>query len=751
MNAKIYFSNIKITSVYGFPIFLLIFWNFSLSGRTQSSPSGLAFTEHLAPEVVGNTGILRLAFAGGLNNPQWSNADLNDDGYQDLFVFDRTGNRILIFLHEGIPGSIQFRYAPEWAKTFPMLREWALLADYNGDQKPDIFGYTLQGVGVWKNLGLVNGIPAFEKITDAIPTRYGQIPANLFVSLADLPALADVDLDGDLDLLTFNILGGCVEWHKHMGMEWYGRADTLIYQLQTSHWGTFREGNSLNEIFLNDSCSGTGGVPDPGGLRHAGSTMLVHDFTGDGLVDLALGDAGSNNMAVLINGGNLNKAKFTLTEANFPASFQLAQSVQLATFPAAFYVDANGDGTKDLLVSPNDMGVGEDRSSVWFYENVGANQMPDFSLKSQRFLQESMIDLGSGAYPTLAFLSGEFIPDLIVGRDQARNQSARLAWFKPVFSGNGNWQYHLQTEDLAQLSAQNWFHLVPSFADFDQDGDADLVVGERNGQLHYLENVGTSTQPQFILSQSPWAGIQVNADLAPACVDLDLDGKIDLVVGSRNGRLQFFKNHGTSQVPLFQSTPDITNLGGVLTAHPDFGNQGYAIPTFFMHQGRWQLLVGSLGGTFYHYDQLHDAQMQISGLFTLVSDQAGFIKTGIRSSPALYDFNQDGFPELIAGNYAGGLQWFQGRAFDLSNPTIQESEPGLVFPNPGENGFSLSSSLQQNVEKVQAINILGQIFHAERVDTGWSAETWPAGWYILRLTRKNQPDLWIRWVKTEIK
>jgi hypothetical protein len=751
MNAKIYFSNIKITSVYGFPIFLFTFWLSASLGWSQTPMSGLSFSEQLAPSVAGSNGILSLAFSGGLNNPQWSNADLNEDGQQDLVVFDRTGQRWLVFVHEGLSGSTQFRYAPELAIGFPALREWALLIDYNGDQKPDIFGYTLQGVGVWKNLGLIQGIPTFEKITDALPTRYGSIPANLFVSLADIPALADIDQDGDIDLLTFNILGGCVEWHRHMGMEWFGRNDTLTYQLETSHWGVFREGNSLSELFLNDSCSGTGGVPNPGGPRHAGSTMLVQDFTGDGLVDMALGDAGANQMALLINGGNLNKAVFTSTQANFPATLQLAQSIQIPTFPAAFYVDANGDQIKDLLASPNDMGVGEDRSSVWFYQNIGQNNLPNFSLISQRFLQDRMIDLGSGAYPTLAFLSGTTLPDLIIGNDQSRNQSAKLAWFKPVFNGDGSWQYELQTEDLAQLSTRNWFHLVPSFADFDQDGDADLVVGERTGQLHYLENVGSPTQPQFVLSQSPWAGIQVNADLAPACVDLDLDGKIDLVVGSRNGRLQFFKNYGTAQMPLFQATPDIVNLGNVLTVHPSLGSQGYAIPYFFTHQGKLQLMVGSLGGTFFHYDELHDAQMQVATTFRLLSDHAGFIKVGIRSAPALFDFNQDGFPELIAGNYAGGLQWFQGRAFDLSQSPMPAFEGPIIFPNPGNQHFALSPSLQEEVMRIRATNALGQVFHAETWGNGWSTKSWPPGWYMLEVIRKNQSPMWIKWVKTDIK
>ena len=38
------------------------------------------------------------AWAGGMDYCQFSNIDLNFDGVQDLFVFDRTCNKVLTFL-----------------------------------------------------------------------------------------------------------------------------------------------------------------------------------------------------------------------------------------------------------------------------------------------------------------------------------------------------------------------------------------------------------------------------------------------------------------------------------------------------------------------------------------------------------------------------------------------------------------------------------------------------------------------------
>ena len=62
-------------------------------------------------------------------------------------------------------------------------------------------------------------------------------------------------------------------------------------------------------------------------------------------------------------------------------------------------------------------------------------------------------------------------------------------------------------------------------------GDLDLVVGEDDGLLNYMENTGTSTAPVFVArtgSANPFDGIDVSEDSesAPALVDFDGDGTL---------------------------------------------------------------------------------------------------------------------------------------------------------------------------------------------------------------------------------
>ena len=60
-------------------------------------------------------------------------------------------------------------------------------------------------------------------------------------------------------------------------------------------------------------------------------------------------------------------------------------------------------------------------------------------------------------------------------------------------------------------------------------GDLDLVVGNVDGELVYIENTGTSTAPVFVQradSANPFDGIDVGSYSAPALGDFDGDGTL---------------------------------------------------------------------------------------------------------------------------------------------------------------------------------------------------------------------------------
>ena len=72
----------------------------AFAARAQTTAS-FGFEYHPVAKVVQGTDTLRNAWAGGLDAPQFSNIDLNGDGNQDLFVFDRSNHRVFTFPERG--------------------------------------------------------------------------------------------------------------------------------------------------------------------------------------------------------------------------------------------------------------------------------------------------------------------------------------------------------------------------------------------------------------------------------------------------------------------------------------------------------------------------------------------------------------------------------------------------------------------------------------------------------------------------
>ena len=85
---------------------------------------------------------LSFPWVGGLNACQFGSLDLNFDGKNDLVVFDRHGNRLSCFLNCGDFGEISYKFDNQYAKSFPKIDDWMILADYDGDGRNDIFTYS---------------------------------------------------------------------------------------------------------------------------------------------------------------------------------------------------------------------------------------------------------------------------------------------------------------------------------------------------------------------------------------------------------------------------------------------------------------------------------------------------------------------------------------------------------------------------------------------------------------------------------
>lgn len=681
---------------------------------------------------------LQLAWSGGLSHVQVSGIDVDLDTKEDLFVFDRVGNRFIVYRNTGTPNAVSYTHYWDQYNAFPTANDWALLLDYNGDGKNDLFHYYNGGVSVYKNTS-VAGALSFTLVKSQIYSNYHPNNLVLYISPADIPSITDVDNDGDIDILTYGFSTGCMEWHKNLSQELYGHNDSLVFSLQTDNWGLFTEGLSIYNITLNDSC-------DTGRVRHAGASILAIDMDNDNDKDLVLGDAGSSNMAYLRNGGSTSFAQMDFFDPAFPQNNTSTLPINLTLFPAAFYTDVNNNGAKDLLVSNSSPGSSETAQSIWRYNNVGTTTAPDFKKLESDFLQNDMIELGEGAFPAMFDYNRDGLMDVAIGNVSYFATQGQVAILKNTGTA-GNPVYELISIDMGSVSTQGVKNVTPTFGDMDGDGDVDMIIGETTGYIHYYENTAPvlpNTPAQFALTQTQYFNIKENSFSAPFIIDLNKDGKLDIVCGSRLGKLNYYENTGTTTSPNFSSVATISNLGGVTTVNATFSSSGYSVPCFFDFNGKTELFLGSYSGVIYHYTDIYDGLGQLNTAFTLQSTKVANFKDGLRSAVAVYNFNEDAYIDLIYGNLSGGVDLLYGSFTDVGIEEAQDMGAGMyLYPNPGSTQVYIGSpALWNDMLELCIMDAAGRVIRhlkefnmVQPVDvTGLSQ-----GLYIFEVRYKGKP------------
>ncbi len=633
---------------------------------------------------------LKFPFVGGLNNPQFSHVDMNQDGLKDLFIFDRTGNKTLVLINEGGENEIDYFYWQQYEQQFPALLDWAILIDYNCDGLEDIItGYDL---GVKTYLGNYDGssVTFSEDVSKLQFTEAGLL-FDLAVGYIDIPGFADVDFDGDIDVLTFNIVGGIVDYYINTQIEDGLPCGTLALQHINSCWGNFYESGLKYAVDLDYACKGVTKTTD--GV-HTGSTFMVFDEDADNDMDIVLGDLAYGNLNKLVNGGDKDFAHIIDQDTLFP-NYDFPYNV--AIFPAPFLLDINNDNKKDMLVSPNNINLSENHKNVAYYQNISDDDTYVFNFQTDSLFVSDMIDLGEGAYPIFFDYNYDGLQDLVIGNYGyyvTSDNIGKLALYKNTGTATAP-AFTLITLDFAGISEYQFLSLVPTFADLDNDGDEDMLLGESNGFVHYFKNIAPPEGPaQFILFAANYQGIDPGANSAPQLIDVSGDGLVDLIIGEKNGNLNYYENTGAADAPIFTlqnefwGNVDVRTIG-VLTGH--------AIPFLTkLNTGNYQLYIGCEAGTIYLYEPTPD----FTGEFTKVTSALNNIDEGAYSSVQLKDINGDGLADMVTGNQRGGITFYRDENA-LSNNTIKSPYNNLlIYPNPAENMLNIEGLFSKNAQLV---------------------------------------------------
>ncbi|MFI5221417.1 MAG: FG-GAP-like repeat-containing protein [Bacteroidia bacterium] len=765
-------------------IYTLLFAVLFSVSNSQTLPYKYYYSNH--PKFLkANNDTMLFPFAGGMNCPQFSMIDLNQDGINDLVIFDRSsyayGHKLMTFVWDKASG--KFIYEPQYEGYFPEMTNWAKMIDYNGDKKMDIFtetsteNYQLTDTTYFANPSdlrvFLNKSDSnskglkFKLVSEDLWDTGGwwsypnsqRGKQTIYVNRNDINGIDDLEGDGDIDIIGF--LSG-LEPFPRFYENWtinpqniqYNH-DSLIYIFRDECWGYFQFDilSGKNKFLLGQHIGGNS-MPGcyyqmyPKSQMHAGGSTTLIDLNGDGIKDLIYGDISYNNLVAVINGrkqNSLHRDSMISQDTMFPSNTVAANFIN---WPAAYYVDINNDGINELLVTTNNATSVKSVNNVWVYSNTGTNSFPIFNYQGNNFfVNQESIDLGTRSVPVLIDIDNDGDKDLIVATNgdyaQTANYNDRLVFYKNISSDSTKPVYILADTNFLMLSKDTIVNMHPTFGDLNGDGKTDLIIGDWNGRILYYTNQSSGTNFSFQLQTKTFSNIQVRGFAAPQLVDLNKDGLLDLVIGNKQGTVQYFKNNGTLTVPQFNSVPTIDSLGGIFVnkikveplGYYDSAVSGYATPFVcnLNNDSNYEMIVGCEAGYLYIYTGVNATPGTKFQKYICINnpdsgykfvDQATAMKGnllnfGARTAPCVGRIDGYAKPDIIIGSMRGGLNILESintsNVHPGTNDQQKRSSDGKIylFPNPVHQYFIIGT---ENIAEDLHFTIYNEI--GKQMDSG---------------------------------
>ncbi|WP_298419370.1 T9SS type A sorting domain-containing protein [uncultured Kordia sp.] len=321
--------------------------------------------------------------------------------------------------------------------------------------------------------------------------------------------------------------------------------------------------------------------------------------------------------------------------------------------------------------------------------------------------------------PVLVDLDGDGDLDMVSG---AQSALGKLFYYENTGSPTApNWVQTAQPAlDAVAIAPGGNNETKGQFVDIDDDGDFDLFLATKNdinqnnfNDIHYFENTGSATAPNFVESTIP--GI-LNQNIANfpglGFVDLDDDDDLDMV-GMGSDSISYLENTGTKLVPMFERRLQLNNPWdmdpgiGVLDRNWPHGDILVTFPDFqdVDRDGDFDLIMGTDTGIVRWVENVGTAMAPDFGTYAY-QNMPGDLETfdfGQFATVSFGDINNDGVLDAILGSFSPGyFAWFEGV---LTTPLSIEEEDFAVKVNVSPNPVSDLLTIQFESNQINKTNI----------------------------------------------